>query len=644
MGYASALTTALRQAAAAPVRGAPARTTSPAPCGNQAALRRLQTKLKVGAVNDPLEHEADRVADQVMRMADPGAAMTSAPPQVSRKCAACEQQVSRKRPACEAEEKLQKKGVGSQAGPADAPASVHEALRSPGQPLDAATRAYFEPRFGRDFSDVQVHSGPSAAQSAHDVNAHAYTVGHSIAFDSGRFDPGSREGRRLIAHELTHVAQQQGGNHPPNSRILMGSMPEAVSETEAERIADSTVAPRLKVWASNEALRVARQPKETAKGSSHADEVIKAINFPVEQAAIRNTIVVNNILTSLPMNELLATLLEVRYRGTSFDLLVGFAEIDHFSTQDLTDRVLAALYTIRWSGTNAGKESIEEAQTAATVLKTTSSEDLKDILNYLKGNPTTAQRVSLIMEGADVLQEAQSGAPVTAHLQTDFPSAVGGTGAGSYAAPPTIGPGPWNPPGKQPIPWYIGNEAHSAIAQVYDSAHLGDITFYNFIEIGTILNSLKRMGVGANSSAVASEELGLKPDIANLTQRHIYEIKSVNGLAEGIAESKMYIRIFKSAGVEMSPGPTTEDGTMGAFPAPDGVFIFESPVPGVIVYRYRKGRLVPVPVPQEAEAYEPSEVRWRYDLEPWQKAIIVETAVVGVGIIVLMVLFAPVGA
>jgi hypothetical protein len=210
MGYASALTTASPQAVAAPARGAQIRTPSPAPCGNQARLRRLQTKLKVGAVNDPLEHEADRVADQVMRMPAPGAAMTSAPAQVSRKCAACEQEVSRKCVACEAEEKLQRKRAGPQAGPAEAPASVHDALRSPGQPLDAATRAYFEPRFGRDFGDVRVHSGPSAAQSARDVNAHAYTVGHDIAFDSGRFAPGSQEGRRLIAHELTHVAQQQG--------------------------------------------------------------------------------------------------------------------------------------------------------------------------------------------------------------------------------------------------------------------------------------------------------------------------------------------------------------------------------------------------------------------------------------------------
>ena len=156
---------------------------------------------KSDAVDDPLEHEADRVADQVMRMPVPGSAIRSAPPQVSRKCDACEE-----------EEKLQKKPAGPQAATGEAPAIVHEVLRSPGQPLDAATRAYFEPRFGQDFSGVRVHSGAAAEQSARDVNAHAYTVGHNMVFDSGRFAPGSQEGRRLIAHELTHVVQRGGLN------------------------------------------------------------------------------------------------------------------------------------------------------------------------------------------------------------------------------------------------------------------------------------------------------------------------------------------------------------------------------------------------------------------------------------------------
>jgi len=68
-----------------------------------------------------------------------------------------------------------------------------------------------EPRFGHDFSQVRVHSGSDAEQSAQDVHANAYTVGHNIVFGTGRFAPGTYEGRRLIAHELTHTIQQGAG-------------------------------------------------------------------------------------------------------------------------------------------------------------------------------------------------------------------------------------------------------------------------------------------------------------------------------------------------------------------------------------------------------------------------------------------------
>ncbi len=160
----------------------------------------LQAKLRIGSVNDPLEHEADRVADQVMRMPAPDVALSSAPEQVSRKCEECEEE----------EEKLQMKEAGPQAAASDAPASVHEVLRAPGQPLDAATRGFMEPRFGQDFSGVRVHTDAAAAQSARDVNANAYTVGQNMVFGTGRFAPGTDEGQRVIAHELTHVVQQAG--------------------------------------------------------------------------------------------------------------------------------------------------------------------------------------------------------------------------------------------------------------------------------------------------------------------------------------------------------------------------------------------------------------------------------------------------
>ena len=118
----------------------------------------------------------------------------------------------------EDEPTLQRKDAGERTEAAEndtAPPIVHEVLNSPGQPLDAATRAFMEPRFGHDFSQVRVHSGAAAEQSAREVNAQAYTVGHDVVFGVGRFAPGTPEGRRLIAHELTHVVQQTDEAAPP---------------------------------------------------------------------------------------------------------------------------------------------------------------------------------------------------------------------------------------------------------------------------------------------------------------------------------------------------------------------------------------------------------------------------------------------
>jgi hypothetical protein len=90
----------------------------------------------------------------------------------------------------------------------DVPPIVHEALRSPGQPLDVSTRAFMEPRFGHDFSGVRVHTDARAAESARAVDALAYTMGRDIVFGAGQYVPGASAGRRLMAHELAHVVQQ----------------------------------------------------------------------------------------------------------------------------------------------------------------------------------------------------------------------------------------------------------------------------------------------------------------------------------------------------------------------------------------------------------------------------------------------------
>lgn len=129
-----------------------------------------------------------------------------------------------------------------------------EALRSPGQPLQAATRTKLEPRFGQDFSGVRVHTDRAAMQSARDINAKAYTLGQDIAFGAGGFAPETPEGLGLLAHELTHVLQQRrGGPIPP----LSGS---AAQEEEANRVEAAVLAGQGPVQvAGGTGLGVARQ-------------------------------------------------------------------------------------------------------------------------------------------------------------------------------------------------------------------------------------------------------------------------------------------------------------------------------------------------------------------------------------------------
>jgi len=84
-------------------------------------------------------------------------------------------------------------------------------LKSGGAPLSASARAFFEPRFGADFSDVKVHTGPQAQRAAKALGARAFTSGRDVVFGRGEFAPHSHRGGRLMAHELTHVLQQRGG-------------------------------------------------------------------------------------------------------------------------------------------------------------------------------------------------------------------------------------------------------------------------------------------------------------------------------------------------------------------------------------------------------------------------------------------------
>ncbi|MEA3276258.1 MAG: DUF4157 domain-containing protein [Pseudomonadota bacterium] len=118
--------------------------------------------------------------------------------------------------------------------------SIDAALRTPGRPLDTAPRRFMESRFGQDFSQVRVHTGPEANESTRTTNALAYTVGRDVVFAADQYAPDTTPGRHLLAHELTHVLQQRQGDNRAQQKIAV-SHPADASEREADRVADAIV-------------------------------------------------------------------------------------------------------------------------------------------------------------------------------------------------------------------------------------------------------------------------------------------------------------------------------------------------------------------------------------------------------------------
>jgi hypothetical protein len=249
--------------------------------GNQAVMRLMESSdirhsseaaepLAINEPGDRFEREADSVADQVMRAPQTSVSRSlSSGAGLQRKCAACRDEeeeqklqrqiaspaddtqiqrqilpgaegvsLQRKCAACEEEEDalLQRKEDGS-TGADFAPGIVHDVLRAPGRPLDGETRAFMEPRFGYDFSGVRVHNDERAAESARAVNASAYTVGSHVVFGQGQHAPSSDHGRRLLAHELTHVVQQGAAGHQQDSGQVQRSMAASISTPAISRSA-----------------------------------------------------------------------------------------------------------------------------------------------------------------------------------------------------------------------------------------------------------------------------------------------------------------------------------------------------------------------------------------------------------------------
>jgi hypothetical protein len=160
--------------------------------------------------------------------------------------------------------------------------------------------------------------------------------------------------------------------------------------------------------------------------------------------------------------------------------------------------------------------------------------------------------------------------------------------------------GKWEPKGNIDKGAYIGTEVHKAIALKYEQSNLGDDVITNYKSVGTIL---KKNFPGSNVAALG-DKAGLKPDILNVTKRHLYEIKPETNATAAVLERDMYVELFKLAGVDIERGPSDAPGTSGVVQAPGGFAVYYSPVPGVILYRKRNGDFDPYALPIAATAEE----------------------------------------
>ena len=212
----------------------------------------VQPKLSVSASDDPQEREADHIAERVTRTSEP---------KVQRACAACSSGGA-SCPKCEEEQAVRvqrRAGPSSDASAVSVPDGFARDL-GPGRPLDPTTRAEMEHGFGQDFGHVRVHTDARAAESARSVNALAYTTGRDVVFGAARYAPESADGRKLLAHELTHVVQQRDSQAPLIQRWAV----KGCAKTEETYIDDavtradddlSKVLPRVSVRPVTEAVK-----------------------------------------------------------------------------------------------------------------------------------------------------------------------------------------------------------------------------------------------------------------------------------------------------------------------------------------------------------------------------------------------------
>jgi hypothetical protein len=305
-----------------------------------------------------------------------------------------------------------------------------------------------------------------------------------------------------------------------------------------------------------------------------AARVIDALNRPDPVAGVGDINEALALLGALSLQELVDTLLEID-DAYLLDVLVGAV-----GSNDQSE-VGAAIYAVRFTSPHGSHETSYGVQ-AAKGLAQLPEDKQEVILAEVLARRGAGATIGEIREGMEAILESEAQLDAAGYEEVD-----------EEVSPPTaplmagVVPGPWNP-GKMPVPYYLGNAAHVGIAAEYATFHRADAAFYNYSPIASILDAARALGFTVNPLLLKAAKLGLKPDITNLTRRHLYEIKPAKLQSVAAAEARMYMAAFIAAGLPITLGPVGEQGTTGTIPAPGGWYIFSAPQAGVVTYRYRQ--------------------------------------------------------
>lgn len=192
----------------------------------------LQAKLKIGQPGDKYERQADAVANRVMRMSDTNTMQmqpmeeeeTAQPklmmqPKIQMQEEEETAQTKLRRQPLDEEEMMQAKAKTGGGYASSEIANQINSTKGNGRPLSSRTNQFMNNAFGANFSDVKIHTGSQAVHMNQQLGAQAFTIGNDIYFNKGEYNPNNSNGKSLLAHELTHVVQQQGGMIQRNTSV-----------------------------------------------------------------------------------------------------------------------------------------------------------------------------------------------------------------------------------------------------------------------------------------------------------------------------------------------------------------------------------------------------------------------------------------